>query len=160
MTVLSDHTIQRLVGEMDLICPFDQKKLQPASYDLTLEHLLDLDGGLWYSKEIMPGEFILGSTIEKVSIPANMVARIEGKSSWARRGLIVHTAGFIDPGFVGNLTLEITNLGPKPVYLDKGIRISQLAFQFLDLPANRPYGHPELGSHYQFQEGARRSAIS
>lgn len=143
--------------EYRLIKPFSTQLLQPASYDLILDHLMDFEGTIIEDYFLAPKEFILGSTREWVNIPITLVARIEGKSSLARKGLMVHTAGFIDPGFRGNLTLEITNHSSVPVLLGKGMKIAQLAFQHLDFPAERPYGHPELGSHYQNQEGVTPS---
>jgi dCTP deaminase len=107
---------------------------------------------------IHPGEFVLGRTTEYVELPDDLVARIEGKSSLGRLGLIVHaTAGFVDPGFQGTLTLEITNLTRVPIVLWPGKPIAQLSFMTLDRPAERPYGHPELGSHYQGQVEATES---
>jgi dCTP deaminase len=107
---------------------------------------------------IHPGEFVLGSTVEWVQLPDDIVARIEGKSSLGRLGLIVHaTAGFVDPGFSGTLTLEITNLTRVPIVLWPGKPIAQLSFMALDRPAERPYGHPELGSHYHGQMEATES---
>lgn len=107
---------------------------------------------------IHPGEFVLGRTLEWVRLPDDVVARIEGKSSLGRLGLIVHaTAGFVDPGFEGTLTLEITNLTRIPIILWPGKPIAQLSFMALDRPAERPYGHPELGSHYQSQLDATES---
>ena len=107
---------------------------------------------------IHPGEFVLGRTLEYVEIPDDIVARIEGKSSVGRLGLIVHaTAGFVDPGFQGTLTLEITNLTRIPIKLYAGRPIAQLSFMALDQPAERPYGHAELGSHYQGQVDATAS---
>lgn len=137
-----------------LIVPFKLEQLQPASYDLMLDHIMDFEGLVYQHHILAPKEFILGSTKEKVYIPSWLVARIEGKSSLARKGLMVHTAGFIDPGFEGTLTLEITNHSGVPFNLEAGMKIAQLAFQELDTPALRPYGHPELGSHYQGQVGA------
>src|SRR5215210_2491885 len=107
---------------------------------------------------IHPGEFVLGRTEERVELPNDLVARIEGKSSLGRLGLIVHaTAGFVDPGFSGTLTLEITNLTRVPIKLWAGKPIAQLSFMTLDRPADRPYGHPELGSHYHGQVDATES---
>ena len=107
---------------------------------------------------IQPGEFVLGTTMESVEMPDDLVARIEGKSSLGRLGLIVHaTAGFVDPGFKGNLTLEITNLTRVPIVLWPGKPIAQLSFMALDQAAERPYGHPDLGSHYQSQAEATES---
>jgi dCTP deaminase len=107
---------------------------------------------------IHPGEFALGRTQEYVEIPDDIVSRIEGKSSLGRLGLIVHaTAGFVDPGFKGTLTLEITNLTRVPIKLYTGLPIAQLSFMTLDAPAEQPYGSPELGSHYQGQTAATES---
>lgn len=101
---------------------------------------------------IRPGEFVLASTQETISIPATLVGQVEGKSSWARRGLLVHvTAGFIDPGFHGTITLEIVNLSSVNIYPRVGQRIAQLVVHRLDGEPEYPYGSPELGSHYQGQ---------
>jgi dCTP deaminase len=180
-SVLSDGTIRRLVAEGRVrIEPFDQTMVQPASIDLrlgrsfrvfhnhrigaidladpprNLTELVELeDGG---SFVIHPGEFVLGSTEEYVELPDDIVARIEGKSSLGRLGLIVHaTAGFVDPGFRGTLTLEITNLTRVPIILWPGKPIAQLSFMALDQAAERPYGHPDLGSHYHGQVDATES---
>jgi dCTP deaminase len=107
---------------------------------------------------IHPGEFVLGRTDERVEVPDDIVCRIEGKSSIGRLGLVVHaTAGFVDPGFVGTLTLEITNFNSVPIVLRPGLPICQLSFMTLDRPAERPYGHPDLGSHYHGQTEATES---
>src|SRR6185503_15879831 len=99
-----------------------------------------------------PGEFALGSTFERVELPDNISAKIEGKSSLGRIGLIVHsTAGFVDPGFRGPLTLEFANLLRIPIALIPEMKIAQLSFTFLDRPAKYPYGSEPLGSHYQDQ---------
>jgi len=180
-SVLSDGTIRRLVDEGRItITPWDPGMVQPASVDLRLGNsflvfhnfrvpAIDLaeppsnlteqvvldEGG---SFVIHPGEFVLGRTEEYVELPDDVVARIEGKSSLGRLGLIVHaTAGFVDPGFRGTLTLEITNLTRVPIVLWPGKPIAQLSFMALDAPAERPYGHPDLGSHYQGQVEATES---
>jgi dCTP deaminase len=107
---------------------------------------------------IHPGEFCLGRTLEWVELPDDIVARIEGKSSLGRLGLIVHaTAGFCDPGWKGTLTLELNNLTRVPIKLYPGLLIAQLSFMSLDRPALKPYGSPELGSHYQGQRAATES---
>jgi len=107
---------------------------------------------------IHPGEFCLGRTLEWVQIPNDIVARIEGKSSLGRLGLIVHaTAGFCDPGFEGTLTLELNNLTRVPIKLYPNLPIAQLSFMTLDRPALAPYGSPGLGSHYQGQRAATES---
>ena len=180
-SVLSDGTIRRLVEEGRIrIEPWDPAMVQPASVDLKLgtsfrvfhnhrlpaidlaepptgvtEHVQIEDSA---SFVIHPGEFVLGSTVEWVELPNDIVARIEGKSSLGRLGLIVHaTAGFVDPGFSGTLTLEITNLTRVPIKLYADRPIAQLSFMALDQPAERPYGHPDLGSHYQGQVEATAS---
>ena len=180
-SVLSDGTIRRLVDEGRIeIRPWDAAMVQPASVDLRLggsfqvfhnhrvaaidlqslpEELTEqvvVDEGKPFV--IHPGEFVLGRTLEWVRLPEDVVARIEGKSSLGRLGLIVHaTAGFVDPGFEGTLTLEITNLTRVPIKLYAGRPIAQLSFMTLDRPAERPYGHPDLGSHYQGQVEATAS---
>jgi dCTP deaminase len=180
-SVLSDGTIRRLVAEGRVhIEPWDETMVQPASVDLRLgtsfrvfhnhrisaidladppKNLTELvEIGDADSFVIHPGEFVLGSTQEQVELPNDIVARIEGKSSLGRLGLIVHaTAGFVDPGFKGTLTLEITNLTRVPIILWPGKPIAQLSFMALDQPAERPYGHPDLGSHYHGQVDATES---
>jgi dCTP deaminase len=179
--VLSDGTIRRLVEEGRIrIDPWDPSLVQPASVDLRLgpsfrvfhNHriqvidLADPPSGLTEHVEseegeafvIHPGEFVLGRTEEHVELPDDIVARIEGKSSLGRLGLIVHaTAGFVDPGFRGTLTLEITNFNSVPIVLRPGLPIAQLSFMGLDRPAEVPYGSPELGSHYHGQVEATES---
>lgn len=152
MSVLRDASIIDRV-EDGLIDPFKLEQLQPASYDMTLG-ALPYDEPVW---KLRPGEFILASTLERVVMPEDLVGRMEGKSTWARRGVIIHTAGFVDPGFRGQLVLEITNLGGSDVLLKIGDRICQIAFHELDGPAERPYGHDQLGSHYQDQKGITRA---
>jgi dCTP deaminase len=180
-SVLSDGTIRRLVSEGHVrIEPWDETMVQPASVDLRLgtsfrvfhNHrisaidLADPPKNLTELVEIAdtdsfvihPGEFVLGRTQERVELPNDIVARIEGKSSLGRLGLIVHaTAGFVDPGFKGTLTLEITNLTRVPIILWPGKPIAQLSFMALDQAAERPYGHPDLGSHYHGQVDATES---
>ena len=180
-SVLSDGTIRRLVAEGHvLIDPWDEAMVQPASVYLrlgtsfrvfhnhritaidlaepprNLTELVEVEDD--ESFVIHPGEFVLGRTQEHVELPDDIVARIEGKSSLGRLGLIVHaTAGFVDPGFKGTLTLEITNLTRVPIILWPGKPIAQLSFMALDRPAERPYGHPDLGSHYHGQTEATES---
>jgi dCTP deaminase len=179
--VLSDGTIRRLVADGRVVIdPWDPDMVQPASVDLRLgdsfrvfhNHLapaIDLDRPPEHLTELImirpdesfvihPGEFVLGATLERVELPDDVVARIEGKSSLGRLGLIVHaTAGFVDPGFRGSLTLEITNLTRVPIILWPGKPIAQLSFMTLDQAAERPYGHPDLGSHYHGQVDATES---
>ncbi len=180
-SVLSDGTIRALVEQGRIrIDPWDESMVQPASVDLRLGNsfrvfhnhrigaidLANIPENLTErvavpegeSFVIHPGEFVLGATEEHVTLPDDIVARIEGKSSLGRLGLIVHaTAGFVDPGFTGTLTLEITNLTRVPIVLWPGKPIAQLSFMTLDRPAERPYGHPDLGSHYHGQVEATES---
>jgi dCTP deaminase len=180
-SVLSDGTIRRLVEDGRIkIDPWDESLVQPASVDLRLgdsfrvfhnhrTSSIDLRDPPQHLTEevkvtgdepfvIHPGEFALGRTLEWVELPDDIVARIEGKSSLGRLGLIVHaTAGFCDPGWKGTLTLELANLTRVPIRLYHGLAIAQLSFMALDAPAERPYGHEELGSHYQGQVGATAS---
>ena len=180
-SVLSDGTILRYMQEGRInVDPWDPKMVQPASIDLRLgdsfrvfhNHratAIDLrDPPANLTEEVVvpegepfvihPGEFCLGRTLEWVQIPDDIVARIEGKSSLGRLGLIVHaTAGFCDPGWKGTLTLELNNLTRVPIKLYPGLPIAQLSFMALDQPARRPYGSPELGSHYQGQRAATES---
>jgi len=105
-----------------------------------------------------PGEFVLAVTLERVEIPAHLVGRLDGKSSLGRLGLIVHsTAGFVDPGFKGRLTLELTNLANLPIQLYPGMPVSQISFSYLSTPAEKPYGARGTKSKYQGQEGPEAS---
>ena len=101
-----------------------------------------------------PGEFVLGSTLERVAVPNNLVARVEGKSSLGRLGLVIHsTAGFIDAGFDGHVTLELANLANLPITLYPGMKIGQISFITMTSPAENPYGSGAKGSKYQGQRG-------
>ena len=175
--VLSDGTIRRLISAGDLIVePYDESLVQPSSIDVRvagqfrvfhnnrrpfidvrepiddLTELVEIDEGSPFI--LHPGEFVLGSTLERVGLPDNLVARLEGKSSLGRLGLLIHsTAGFIDPGWDGTVTLELSNVARLPITIHLGMKIGQLSFMALDKPAERPYGHPALGSKYQGQTG-------
>jgi len=101
-----------------------------------------------------PGEFVLGSTLERVSLPDDLVARLEGKSSLGRLGLLIHsTAGFIDPGFDGHVTLELSNVANLPITIYYGMKIGQISFMQLSEATSTPYGASSLGSKYQGQRG-------
>ncbi len=176
--ILSDGTIRRLLAEGRIaIEPLEESFIQPASVDVRLGDTFlafrrhttsDIDP--WnVSDDLMervkveeghpfilhPGEFVLGSTFERLTLPDDIVARIEGKSSLGRLGLLIHaTAGFVDPGWAnGQITLELSNVAPLPIRLWPGMKIAQFSFMQMDRPAERPYGHPELGSKYQGQAG-------
>lgn len=109
---------------------------------------------------LKPGEFALGTTLERVVIPEHIAARVEGRSSLGRLGIVVHaTAGYLDPGFEGQVTLELSNLGEVPVKLYPGRRVCQVVFQEMKTPCRRPYG-PERGSKYWGQSGVQQSKVS
>jgi dCTP deaminase len=168
-----------------VIQPFpEDNALQPASLELTLGNRFAMPGGpeddmaeyeecdpitnkwigltrkqfaarTWTDICIAPDEFMLGHTVETVTIPNDVCAQVNGKSSLGRIGLQVHaTAGFIDPGFEGQITLELKNMSKQSIWLQPGMRIAQLVFFYTDRPVKRPYGHPDLNSHYQNQVGA------
>lgn len=158
--MLSDATIKEHSEKYGLISPFNESKLQPSSYDLGLSDTFytDKHNSTIRMDEIMikPNDFILGSTVEKVHIPTRLVGRVEGKSSLGRIGLLTHvTAGFIDAGFNGNITLELKNIGNKPIVLNKGCNIAQICFLELDKECKNPYN--ETANHYQFQKDVTRS---
>ncbi|GAA0720399.1 dCTP deaminase [Halorubrum trapanicum] len=184
--ILSDADILDRLAEGDLaIEPLDDvdQQVQPASVDLRLgERFLEFqrtnipcihptDAGevSEYVTEttvpegdefiLHPGDFVLGTTVERVSIPDDLVAHVEGRSSLGRLAIVVHaTAGLCDPGYEGQITLELSNLGTAPVALSPGMRVSQLTFTELKRPAERPYG-AERGSKYQGQDGPQASRI-
>ncbi len=184
MAVLSDRTIKdELAAGRLVIDPLDQDCIQPASVDLRLDRtfrvfrvsrrpfvdvrepvddlteLVTLEGEAPFI--IQPGVFCLGSTLETVTLPDDIVARIDGISSLGRLGLLVHaTAGYVDPGWTGKLTLELSNQSQMPIALYPGMRIAQISFFRLSSPVDRPYGSPELGSKYQGQTGPTPSRVS
>lgn len=175
--VLSDRSIQEEIAKGRLrIDPFDPALIQPASIDVRLDRVFrvfrvthhpyidvrqpmeDLTEEVVIEGErpffIHPGEFVLGSTLETVTLPDDIVAQVEGKSSLGRLGLLIHaTAGYVDPGWTGKLTLELSNSAKIPIALYYGMRIGQLSFLRMSTPVERPYGSPELGSKYQGQTG-------
>lgn len=185
--ILSDRDIKARLAKGDFVVrPLDDPELQvqPASVDLRLgsefvvyrlPHVPCIDpqdtGTLTgYTETVSiaqgdafilhPGEFALGSTLEWVRIPADLVARVEGRSSIGRLAVVVHaTAGFIDPGFEGQITLELSNLGRVPVKLYPGMRISQIVLHQMTSAAERPYG-PQRGSKYFGQTGPVVSRIT
>jgi dCTP deaminase len=175
--ILSDRTIR---AELDagrvVIEPLDLSCIQPSSVDLHLDHtfrvfrnhtmrVIDVKQDLSELTEevvidgqeafiLHPGEFVLGSTLERVGLPDDLVGRIEGKSSLGRLGLLIHTtAGFVDAGWDGHLTLELSNVANLPITLYPGMKIGQISFMQMTTPADRPYGSGELGSKYLGQRG-------
>jgi dCTP deaminase len=174
--VLSDRDIRAAIDSGGIgIDPYDPRCLQPASLDVRLDRqfrvfrssrhaYIDLAKGVDDITELVtvdrepfilhPGEFVLGSTLERVRLGNDIVSRVEGKSSLGRLGLLIHsTAGFIDPAWDGHITLELSNVNTIPITLYARMRIGQLSFFRLSSPAERPYGSPELGSSYQGQSG-------
>ena len=182
--LLSDESITEaiLAGRIG-IDPYNPANLQPASLDLTLDNkirtfkntsrpYIDIRTNLDDLTQLVtipdndqpyilqPGQFVLANTREAVRIPNDLVARLEGKSSLGRLGLAIHsTAGFVDPGFQGNLTLELSNLAQLPITLYPDMKIAQIAFIRLTTQALRPYGTPALGSRYQGQTDPTASRI-
>ncbi|MFX0538619.1 dCTP deaminase [Ornithinimicrobium sp. Y1847] len=138
---------------------FDNHKypmIDPAQEQPELTRLIEVDQGETFV--LHPGEFVLGSTLEQVSLPDDVAARVEGKSSLGRLGLLTHaTAGFVDPGFTGHVTLELSNVATLPIILHPGMKIGQLCFFQLSSPAEHPYGTSTRGSHYQGQRGPTAS---
>ena len=173
--VLSDRTIKEELAKGRIVIePLDPSDIQPASVDLHLDKKLlvfrntrqpyiDVRKDLPDLTEIEeipddtpfilhPGEFVLASTMESVTLPADVVARLEGKSSLGRIGLLIHsTAGYVDPGWSGHLTLELSNVANLPVTLYYRMKIGQISFLRLTTPADNLYGSPVLGSKYQGQ---------
>ena len=182
MSVLSDRDIRAaLEAGHVLIRPYDPVDLQPSSVDLHLDRTFrvfrnnrypfidvrqpqpDLTELLRVEDDepfiLHPGEFVLGQTLEWVELPNDLVARLEGRSSLGRLGLLIHsTAGYVDPGWRGNLTLELSNVANLPIALYAGMRIGQISFFKMSSPVDRPYGSPDLGSRYQGQSEPTASA--
>lgn len=164
--ILSDGTIRKQLRDEHLFIdpPPEDWQLQPASVDLTLDSRFmspydEIETLADKTYVLLPGDCVLASTEQWIEIPDDLVARVEGKSSWGRKFLMVHsTAGFIDPGFKGRVTLELTNLSRVSQMLTVGRAIAQISFQYVDQPVVRPYGTPALRSHYQFQESVTPSA--
>jgi dCTP deaminase len=162
--ILSDRDIlQALEAGRIGIEPFDADGVQPSSVDLRVDRYFRTFHNARYayieaSDEgpfiLHPGEFVLGSTYEQVRLADDLVARLEGKSSLGRLGLLIHsTAGYVDPGFEGHLTLELSNVATLPITIYPGMKIGQISFFELSSPARSPYGSARLGSKYQGQRG-------
>jgi dCTP deaminase len=175
--LLSDRDIRAELKSGRLgIDPFEDDLVQPSSVDVRLDNLFRVFNNTRYThidpsvrqddlttlvepKEgepfvLHPGEFVLGSTLERCTLPDNLAGRLEGKSSLGRLGLLTHsTAGFIDPGFTGHITLELSNVANLPITLWPGMKIGQLCLLRLTSPAEHPYGSSKAGSKYQGQRG-------
>ncbi len=175
--ILSDRSIREelATGRVELD-PSDESLIQPGSVDVRLDRffrvflnhtmpVIDVKKNLEELTRLVeidderafvlhPGEFVLGSTLERVALPTDLVARIDGKSSLGRLGLLIHsTAGFIDPGWNGHITLELSNVANLPITLYPGMKIGQISFLRMTTPADVPYGQGELKSKYQGQRG-------
>jgi dCTP deaminase len=179
--LLSDRDIKaELDAERIALEPYQPEMIQPSSIDVRLDrffrlfdnhkyafidpaedqpeltHLVEVDADQPFI--LHPGEFALGSTFEAVTLPDDVAARLEGKSSLGRLGLLTHsTAGFIDPGFSGHVTLELSNVATLPIKLWPGMKIGQMCFFRLSSPAEKPYGSAEYSSRYQGQRGPTAS---
>ncbi|MFC9790370.1 dCTP deaminase [Rhodococcus sp. NPDC127528] len=175
--LLSDRDIRSEISTRRLgIDPFDDSMVQPSSVDVRLDRLFRVFNNTRYTHidpaqqqdeltslvepaegepfVLHPGEFVLGSTLEFCSLPDDLAGRLEGKSSLGRLGLLTHsTAGFIDPGFSGHITLELSNVANLPITLWPGMKIGQLCLIRLSSPAEHPYGSAVVGSKYQGQRG-------
>jgi dCTP deaminase len=173
--VLSDRSIkQQMTAGRIVVEPCVAEDVQPSSIDLHLagrfqvfrnarypyidpaveqDGLMDLVSATVEQPFVLhPGEFVLGATVERIVLPDDIVARLEGKSSLGRLGLLIHsTAGYIDPGWDGTLTLELSNVANLPIVLTPGMPIGQISFMQMTTPVDRPYGTPGLGSRYQGQ---------
>lgn len=181
--VLSDHSIKlELAKGRIVVDPIDPDDIQPSSVDLHLgdDFQVFRNSRLPYidpTREqpglterviasvtepfvLHPGEFALGTTVEHIGLPDDLVGRLEGKSSLGRLGLLIHsTAGYVDPGWQGKLTLELSNVANLPIVLIPGMKIGQISFSQMTTAVDRPYGHPELGSKYQGQSEATPSKM-
>ena len=179
--VLSDATIARALSEGRIeIDPYDESLLQPSSVDVRVDRLfrvfhnnrypyIDVKQEQEELTELVrvegdtpfvlhPGEFVLGSTLERIRLPDDLVARLEGKSSLGRLGLLIHsTAGFIDPGWDGHVTLELSNVATLPITIYPGMKIGQVSFMQMTEPAVTPYGSASIGSKYKGQRGPTAS---
>jgi dCTP deaminase len=177
LVILSDRSLREAIAAGRLVIdPLDDDAIQPSSIDVRLDNrfrvfytarhpYIDVKQPMEDLTELVevkpddafilhPGEFVLGSTLEQVGIPPDLAARLEGKSSLGRLGLMTHsTAGFLDPGFVGHVTLELSNVANLPITLYPGMRIGQIAVFQLTTAAERPYGSRGVGSKYQGQRG-------
>jgi dCTP deaminase len=175
--LLSDRDILEAVARSRLrLDPWEPDLLQPSSIDVRLDRYFRVFNNSQYTHidpaqqqdelttlvepkdedpfVLHPGEFVLGSTLEVVTLPDDLAGRLEGKSSLGRLGLLTHsTAGFIDPGFTGHITLELSNVANLPITLWPGMKIGQLCLFRLSSPAQHPYGSAQYGSRYQGQRG-------
>ncbi len=175
--ILSDRSIREALARgRILIDPLDDSAVQPSSVDMHVDHffrvfrndttpvidpkeaqedlteLVEIPDGKSFI--LHPGEFVLASTLERVRLPDDLAARLDGKSSLGRLGLLTHaTAGFVDAGFDGHLTLELSNVATLPIAIYPGMKIGQISFFQMTTAADHPYGSDATGSKYQGQRG-------
>jgi dCTP deaminase len=174
--VLSDRSIRSEIAAGRIVFePYDESLVQPSSVDVRVDRkfrvfhnarypYIDVRKPMDDLTELIeitddepfvlhPGEFVLGQTLESIALPDDIVARLEGKSSLGRLGLLIHsTAGFVDPSWEGNLTLELSNVANLPITIYYGMPIGQISFMRMDGPVERPYGAADVGSKYQGQD--------
>ncbi len=175
--ILSDRSLREAIAAGRIVIdPLDEALIQPSSIDVRVANLfrvfrnhtagvIDVKKDMRMLTELVeipddgvfmlhPGEFVLGSTLERITVPDDLVGRVEGKSSLGRLGLLIHsTAGFIDAGFDGRITLELANVASLPITLYPGMKIGQVSFMEMTTPADCPYGAGATGSKYHGQEG-------
>ncbi|MEN9648071.1 MAG: hypothetical protein RLZ17_107 [Actinomycetota bacterium] len=175
--ILSDRTIREALAQKRIVIdPLDDSCIQPSSIDVKVSNLfrvfrnhtastIDVKRDLSELTELVeipldgvfmlhPGEFVLGSTLERIGLANDLVGRVEGKSSLGRLGLLIHsTAGFIDAGFNGHITLELSNVANLPITIYPSMKIGQVSFMTMTTPADKPYGSGASGSKYQGQRG-------
>lgn len=175
--ILSDRTLREQIDAGRIVIdPYDPALVQPSSIDVRISNLfrvfrnhtagiIDVKQDMTFLTELVemdgdapfllhPGEFVLGSTLERVGVPDDLVGRVEGKSSLGRLGLLIHsTAGFIDAGFDGHITLELANVASLPITLYPGMKIGQVSFMQMTTAAEHPYGKGAQGSKYHGQRG-------
>lgn len=175
--ILSDRTLREQIDAGRIVIdPYDPALVQPSSIDVRISNLfrvfrnhtagiIDVKQDMTFLTELVemdgdapfllhPGEFVLGSTLERVGVPDDLVGRVEGKSSLGRLGLLIHsTAGFIDAGFDGHITLELANVASLPITLYPGMKIGQVSFMQMTTAADHPYGKGATGSKYHGQRG-------
>jgi dCTP deaminase len=175
--ILSDRSIREAIAAGRIVIdPLDERCIQPSSVDVKVSNLfrvfrnytagvIDVKQNLEDLTELVPvdmdgvfmlhpGEFVLGSTLERIALPDDLVGRVEGKSSLGRLGLLIHsTAGFVDAGWDGHITLELSNVASLPITIYPGMKIGQVSFMMMTTAADKPYGKGATGSKYQGQRG-------
>ena len=181
--IFSDRSIKEAIASGRItVTPYTEEFVQPSSIDLRVDRYFRVFENHKYSMidprkrqedltkivevppgepfVLHPGEFVLGATLERITLGNDVVARLEGKSSLGRIGLLIHsTAGFVDPGFDGHLTLELSNVASLPIAIYPGMKIGQISYYLMTTEAENPYGSSEAGSRYQGQRGPTPSKV-